>query len=213
VDTDGLKSLGEATATIRFGLATWAGLGLTLNSFIGVEGIGLTVGPTSDAVDLLDVPSPVGFSADDPQAHPLNPAGVAYADPSRRTARATDFRYDATDPATFIATATGQMGFAGVSRWTVSPDRGGGQLLFGDYNLFYNGATSTWELVNRIDFPLTTFTLGNAQVTTAPGHRFTITGDLIGAVALGILLGDALGVDFGDIRIEGRCVPEATDPS
>jgi hypothetical protein len=68
----------------------------------------------------------------------------------------------------------------------------------------------TWELVNRIDFPLTTFTLGNAQVTTAPGQRFTVTGDLVGSPALALLLGDALGRDFGDFRLDVAC---ATTPA
>ena len=135
----------------------------------------------------------------------LNPPGTVYADPTRRTANQTSFTYSATDPSTLASTASGEVSLAGVSRWTVSPELGGGQLLFGDYNLLYNATTATWELVNHIDFPLTTFTLGNAQVTTGPDQSFTVSGDLIGSVALNILLSGALGVDLGDFRFEGAC--------
>jgi len=204
VDNNGLQTLGEAEATVRFDRQKWAAAGLTQNSFIGAEGNGLPVGPV-DGEDLLDVPAPPDFDPDLAFLHTLNPPGTVYADATRRTQVPGPFHYDATSPATLLATASGRIGLAGVSRWTVSPDRGGGQLLFGDYELFYNGASGTWELVNRIDFPLTTFTLGNAVLTTVPGQAFTLSGDMIGSVALNILLAGGLGEDFGDFRLEGRC--------
>jgi hypothetical protein len=163
------------------------------------------VGPASDTVDLLDAPAPAGFDPARPQVYPLRPADEAYGDPGRRTSGPTDFRYAATDPATLLATARGQLSLAGVSRWTVAPDRGGGQLLFGDYSFTYNGTTSTWELVNGIDFPLAIFTLANVLVTSGAGQSFTISGDLVGSAALSVLLGGALGQDFGSFRLDVTC--------
>jgi hypothetical protein len=209
-DASALVVAGAVTASFSFDLPVWAGLGLTPNAFIGAEGNGLPVGPASAATDLLDVPAAGDFDPLAPQVHPGNSPGAAYADAGRRTARPTSLRYDAADAATLLDSLQGEISLAGVSRWTVSPERGGGQLLFGDYNVFYNRVAGTWELVNRIDFPLTTFTLGNAQVTTAPGQRFTVTGDLVGSPALALLLGDALGRDFGDFRLDVAC---ATTPA
>jgi hypothetical protein len=205
IDDDGLASPGSAIATIDFDGDRWAGFGLTLNAFIGSEGIGLPVGPATDTIDLLDVPAAAGFNPDRPQEYPLRPADAVYGDPGRRTARPTDFRYAATDPATLLATVRGQLSLVGVSRWTVAPDRGGGQLLFGDYNFLYNGTTSTWELVNGIDFPLTIFTLANVLIAPSTSQGFTITGDLVGSAALSILLGGALGQDFGSFRLAVSC--------
>jgi hypothetical protein len=205
LDGAGRAALGQGQATIRFDLAAWSSFGLTPNNFIGAEGNGLTVGPTAEATDLLDVPAEDGLVLDAPQVYVLNGPGTVYGDTSRRTANPTSFSYLAPDADTLVATATGEISLAGVSRWTVDPELGGGQLLFGDYNLIYNSATATWELVNHIDFPLTTFTLGNAQVTTGPGNAFTVTGDLIGSVALNILLSGALGVDLGDFEFQGSC--------
>lgn len=152
-----------------------------------------------------DVPAPPDFDPDLPFLHTLNAPGSTYADPTRRTQVPVAFRYDATSPATLLASASGRIGLAGVSRWTVDPNRGGGQLLFGDYELLYNSSTSTWDLVNRIDFPLATFTLGNVILTIGPATTFTLSGDLVGSVALNILLAGGLGEDFGDFRLEGRC--------
>ncbi|MEQ1800998.1 MAG: hypothetical protein ABL989_03685 [Gammaproteobacteria bacterium] len=211
LDSNGLQTLGQAEATVSFDREKWAAAGLTQNSFIGAEGNGLLVGPV-DGEDLLDVPAPSEFDPDLAFLHTMNSPGAVYADATRRTQVPVPFLYDATNSATLLATASGRIGLAGVSRWTVSPDRGGGQLLFGDYDLFYNGASGTWELVNRIDFPLTTFTLGNAVLTTGAGQDFTLSGDLIGSVALNILLAGGLGEDFGDFRLEGRCQLAAAAP-
>jgi hypothetical protein len=161
----------------------------------------------TDATDLLDVPAAGDFDPLAPQVHPGNLPGAVYADAGRRTARPTSLRYDATDPATLLAGIQGEVSLAGVSRWTVAPERGGGQLLFGDYNVVYNTGAGTWEIVNRIDFPLTVFTLGSVQVTTGPGQRFVVTGDLLGSPALALLLGDALGRDFGDFALDVACAP------
>jgi hypothetical protein len=207
VDGAGLAVPGPVAAAFSFDLPVWAALGLAPNAFIGPDGNGLPVGPVTDATDLLDVPAAGDFDPLAPQLHPGNAPGATYADAGRRTARPTSLRYDATDPATLLAEIRGEVSLAGVSRWTVSPERGGGQLLFGDYNVFYNRTAGTWEVVNRIDFPLTVFTLGGAQVTTGPGQRFTLTGDLLGSPALALLLGDALGRDFGDLRLDVACAP------
>lgn len=204
IDGSGLVTLGDAEATLRFDRQKWTELGLTQNNFIGAEGNGLLVGP-SEGDDLLNVPAPPAFDPDASFLHKLNKPGTIYADPTRRTQVPVAFRYDPTTTDTFLATASGRIGLAGVSRWTVDPNRGGGQLLLGDFELLYSPSISTWGLVNRIDFPLTTFTLGNAILTNTSNGNFTLSGDVIGSVALNILLAGGLGVDFGDFRLEGRC--------
>jgi hypothetical protein len=187
--------------TMTFDHAVWAEFGLTINNFVGAEANGLVVGPAS-GVDLLDVATAPGFSVAGPHLHAVNGPGTGFADPSRRTQNPTQFSYDASTPATLVATATGQIGLAGISRWTVAPAFGGGQLLFGDFNLVYNSAGNRWELVNHIDFPSVAFTLANVVTTTGPNGAFSISGDMIGSPILNLLLDGAFGRDFGQFRFE-----------
>jgi len=199
---------GEATtlagghATITFDVGVWAAFGLTPNAWIGSAGNPLPVGPDTGP-DLLDT---AGEPFANPQIYPVNPVGVDVTPDPRRSAPPTSFTYAATDVATLHATASGNIALAGVSRWTVAPDLGGGQLLFGDYALAWNAASGRWELSNYIDFPVVTFWIGNPDETTGPGDDFSVSGDLIGSPFLNILLSGALGQDFGDF--EFATVPE-----
>ena len=197
-------SLTKGRATVRFHLPVWAEFGLTPNSWIGPAGNDLPVGPSAGE-DLLDTEGE-GFA--NPQLYPLNPPGRQLTPDPRRTAPATSFVYDPTSPATLRATANGNIALAGVSRWTVDPDLGGGQLLFGDYALAWNAADGRWELSNYIDFPVATFWIGDPVETTGPGNAFSVSGDLIGSPYLNILLDGALGHDFGDFEFEATAVPE-----
>lgn len=201
VDRADAIALSGGRGTMTFDHAVWAEFGLTINNFVGAEANGLVVGPAS-GIDLLDVATAPGFTAAGPHLYAVNGPGTVFADPSRRTQNPTNFSYDATTPATLVATASGQIALAGVSRWTVSPDFGGGQLVFGDYNLIYNATASRWELVNHIDFPSVAFTLANVVTTTGPNGAFSITGDMIGSPILNLLLAGAFGRDFGEFRFE-----------
>ncbi|MFO0687846.1 MAG: hypothetical protein U0900_04010 [Myxococcota bacterium] len=194
-------ALQAGRATMSFDSAVWAEFGLTINNFIGAEGNSLIVGPAA-GLDLLDVPVSPGFTPTGPYAYPVNPAGTVYADPSRRTQVPTSFTYDASSPASLIATATGQIALAGVSRWTVAPSFGGGQLVFGDYDLVYNRPASRWELVNHIDFPSVAFTLSNVVITTGANGAFSLRGDMIGSPILNLLLAGAFGRNFGQFRFD-----------
>ena len=195
-------TLTAGQATIAFDLATWATFGLTLNNFTGADGNALPVGPVAGE-DLLDT-SLDGFA--NPQTYTLNPPGVDVTPDPRRSAPPTSFTYDASSVATLLASASGNISLAGVSRWTVDPDLGGGQLVFGDFSLAYNGSASRWELTNNIDFPVVVFWLGSAQETVGPGDDFSVSGDLIGAPLLSALLPGAVGQDFGTFTF--TTVPE-----
>lgn len=202
-------SVAEAAAietgevSITFDVDVWAEFGLTPNAWIGSAGDALPVGPHADE-DLLDT---VGESFANPQAYPVNPVGVTLTPDPRRSSPPTSFTYEATDVATLHATATGDIAFAGISRWSVDPDLGGGQLLFGDYSLAWNGVEGRWELSNHIDFPVATFWIGD-PVESAAGDAFSVSGDLIGSAYLNILLDGALGRDFGELTF-ATSVPEA----
>lgn len=195
-------TLTDGQATITFDSAVWGAFGLTLNNTIGAAGNTLPVGPTAGE-DLLDT---AGSGVANPQTYTLNPFGVDVTPDPRRTAPVTSFTYDASSPAALLASAAGNISLAGVSRWTVSPTFGGGQLVFGDYSLAYNSGAARWELSNGIDFPVVAFLLGSPQVTTGPNGSFTVSGDLIGAPLLGALLAGAAGQDFGSFSFTG--VPE-----
>jgi len=198
-------ALSDGHATITFDVGVWAAFGLTPNAWIGPTGDALPVGPDSGP-DLLDT---AGAPFANPQAYPLNPPGVDVTPDPRRSAPATSFTYVATDVATLHATASGDLAFAGISRWTVDPDLGGGQLLFGDYALAWNAASGRWELSNYIDFPVVTFWIGDPIETTGPGDAFSVSGDLIGSPLLNILLAGALGQDFGDFEFVTAPEPSA----
>jgi hypothetical protein len=195
-------------ATISFDTEVWAEFGLTtLNGFIDASGNPLPVGPAA-GVDLLDVA--VG-SLTSPQVYTLNPPGIDVTPTEpRRSAPPTGFSYNV---ATLPAGATGNIAFAGISRWTVSPDFGGGQLLFGDYALAWNASAGRWELSNYIDFPVVVFYVENVQLVKGPGDAFALSGDLIGAPLLNVLLAGALGRDFGDFTFStlGQCANGVDD--
>jgi len=194
-------SVSSGQATISFDTDVWAEFGLTLNSYIGSAGNPLRVGPVAGE-DLLD--TTIG-SITSPQVYTLNPPGVDVTPlEPRRTAPPTGFSYNV---ATLPAGAAGNIALAGVSRWTVAPDLGGGQLLFGDYGLAYNAGAGRWELSNYIDFPVVVFYLANVQLVTGPGDAFALTGDLIGAPLLNVLLDGALGHRFGRFAFStlGQC--------
>ena len=196
-------SVSEGEALLTLDLGVWTEFGLTPETWIGPAGDALPVGPDTGE-DLLDTPGE-GFA--NPQAHPVNPVGVDVTPDPRRTAPPTDFTYTATDVATLRATATGAIALAGVSRWVVSPDLGGGRLLFGDYALSWNASDQRWELANYIDFPVAVFWIGDPVETVGPGDDFSVSGDLIGSPFLNILLDGAFGRDFGEFEF-ATLVPE-----
>lgn len=201
-------TLVDGQASIEFHLSTWAGFGLTLNNFTGASGNALPVGPAAGTNnDLLDT-NDGGFA--NPAIYTLNAPGVDVTPDPRRQSPVTSFSYDGSSPAALLASASGNIGLAGVTRWTVDPDLGGGQLVFGDYSLAYNSGDDRWELSNNIDFAVVAFWILNETLTTGAGDAFTLTGDLIGAPLLGLLIPGAIGQDFGNITFTAppTSVPE-----
>jgi hypothetical protein len=196
------NSLSAGQGAISFDPVVWAAFGLTLDTAIGAAGNALPVGPAAGE-DLLDT---AGDGPLDPQPLALNPVGVDVTPDPRRTAPPTSFTYDASSPAALLASAAGDISLAGVSRWTVDPLLGGGQLLFGDFSLAYDAGTATWGITNGIDFPVVAFVLGDPQVTTGANGAFTVSGELIGAPLLDLLLPGSAGQDFGSFTFSG--VPE-----
>ena len=194
--------LNAGQGSITYDVAVWGAFGLTLNNTIGASGNALPV-LSATGEDLLDT---VGDGALNPQPLTLNPVGFDVTPDPRRDAPPTSFTYDASSPAALLASAAGDISLAGVSRWSVDPLLGGGQLVFGDYSLAYNGTLGQWEITNGIDFQVVTFLLGNAQVTTGPNGAFTVSGDLIGTASLGLLIPGAGGMDLGSFTFSA--VPE-----
>jgi len=113
-----------------------------------------------------------------------------------------------------------QVGFGGMTRWTLDPGIPG-VLLFGDWGLRYSpsragtfaGATdnvrSGLVLTSNIDFPNAAFgDIGNLTMTMV-GSTLTLSGDVLisdALLALGFPAGN-LGLDIGDFNMTLNLVP------
>jgi hypothetical protein len=117
-----------------------------------------------------------------------------------------------------------QIGFGGMTRWTLDPGIPG-ILLFGDWGIRYSpvragtfaGQTANIRsglvITSNIDFPDATFVdIGNASISVN-GRLLTITGDLLisdGLIVLGFPESN-LGLNVGRFRLTARLAPIPTD--
>lgn len=207
------------SATLSFDLSTFLGQS-PLSTFDAAFGI------TETRTEVL-----AGLPGNNPsavQTWNTNPASTP--SPTGRTIQGTTLTID---PANVLGTwgavtsdvgsfASGgeQIGFGGLTRWTLDPGIPG-VLLFGDWALRYSparagtvaGATTNLRsglvLTSNIDFASAAFVdIGNAVITVS-GNTFSITGDMLASDAL-LVLGfpqPTLGLDVGDFNFTATLVP------
>lgn len=206
------------SATMTFDLPTFLGQS-PLNTFDAAFGI------TETRDQLLNLP---GNSPSASQIWVTNPVGTP--SPTGRTIQGTTLTIDPSNvlgtwgavASDFGAFAIGgeQIGFGGMTRWTLDPGIPG-VLLFGDWALRYSparagtfaGSTTNIRsglvLTSNIDFASATFVdIGNANILVT-GNTLSITGDMLlsdGLIALGFPQSN-LGLDAGDFNFTATLVP------
>jgi len=124
---------------------------------------------------------------------PTPPLGL-----QERAPQPSTFQYEG-DP----TTGTGRIGLAGFH--VISTLAGG--MSMGDYALSYdasridNGAGgSGWFIVNYHAFRLESFDLTNVEVTVLDDDNFTLSGDVVIASELALMLSAEEGTDVGDFN-------------
>jgi hypothetical protein len=207
--------IASGSATMSFDLPTFLGQS-PLNTFDAAFGI------TETRDHLLNLP---GNSPSASQTWATNPVGTP--SPTGRTIQPTTLTIDAANvlgtwgpvASDFGAFAIGgeQIGFGGMTRWTLDPGIPG-VLLFGDWALRYSparagtfaGSTTNVRsglvLTSNIDFANATFVdIGNANITVT-GSTLLITGDMLlsdGLIALGFPQSN-LGLNAGRFELSAR---------
>lgn len=211
--------IASGSATMSFDLPTFLGQS-PLNTFDAAFGI------TETRSQVLSLP---GNSPSASQTWVTNPVGTP--SPAGRSVQGTSLAIDtanvlgswgavSSDSGAFVSGGE-QIGFGGVTRWTVDPASGGGVLLFGDWAIRYSparagtlaGSTANVRsglvITSNIDFPNAAFAdVGNANISVT-GSTLSITGDLLLSDAL-IALGfpaSNLGLDAGDFSFTATLVP------
>lgn len=210
--------IASGSATMSFDLPTFLGQS-PLNTFDAAFGI------TETRDQLLNLP---GNSPSASQNWVTNPVGTP--SPTGRTIQGTTLTIDPANvlgtwgsvTSDFGAFAIGgeQIGFGGMTRWTLDPGIPG-VLLFGDWALRYSparagtfaGSTTNIRsglvLTSNIDFANATFVdIGNANISVT-GNTLSITGDMLlsdGLIALGFPQSN-LGLDAGDFNFTATLVP------
>lgn len=128
-----------------------------------------------------------------------------------RYSKPTDFSFDPGN----LTGHTGVIGLGGVTRWSVNPLLGGGELLFGDFTLSYDASREQvggtgWNLKANIAPAGVAFDLFNVNAAVV-GNTLTISGDL----GLSFEVANFLfvtpsdqGKDMGDFTFVGSAVPE-----
>ena len=208
----------SGSATMSFDLPTFLGQS-PLNTFDAAFGI------TETRDQLLNLP---GNNPSASQTWVTNPVGTP--SPTGRTIQGTTLTIDPSNvlgtwggvTSDFGAFAIGgeQIGFGGMTRWTLDPGIPG-VLLFGDWALRYSparagtfaGSTTNVRsglvLTSNIDFANATFVdIGNANISVT-GNTLSITGDMLlsdGLIALGFPQSN-LGLDAGDFNFTATLVP------
>jgi len=209
--------IASGSATMSFDLPTLLGQ-TPLNTFDAAFGI------TETRDQLLNLP---GNSPSASQTWVTNPVGTP--SPTGRTIQGTTLTIApsnilgtwgaASDSGAFVSGGE-QIGFGGMTRWTLDPGISG-VLLFGDWAIRYSpsragtlaGATSNVRsglvITSNIDFPSAAFAdIGNASISVT-GNSLSITGDLLVSDAL-IVLGfpqSNLGLDVGTFNLSATLVP------
>lgn len=210
--------IASGSATMSFDLPTFLGQS-PLNTFDAAFGI------TETRDQLLNLP---GNSPSASQNWVTNPVGTP--SPTGRTIQGTTLTIDpsnvlgtwgaVTSDAGAFAIGGEQIGFGGMTRWTLDPGIPG-ILLFGDWALRYSparagtfaGSTTNIRsglvLTSNIDFANATFVdIGNANILVT-GNTLSITGDMLlsdGLIALGFPQAN-LGLDAGDFNFTATLVP------
>ena len=208
----------SGSATMSFDLPTFLGQS-PLNTFDAAFGI------TETRDQLLNLP---GNNPSASQTWVTNPVGTP--SPTGRTIQGTTLTIDPSNvlgtwggvTSDFGAFAIGgeQIGFGGMTRWTLDPGIPG-VLLFGDWALRYSparagtfaGSTTNVRsglvLTSNIDFANATFVdIGNANISVT-GNTLSITGDMLlsdGLIVLGFPQSN-LGLDAGDFNFTATLVP------
>jgi hypothetical protein len=208
----------SGSATMSFDLPTFLGQSPP-NTFDAAFGI------TETRDQLLNLP---GNSPSASQNWVTNPVGTP--SPTGRTIQGTTLTIDPANvlgtwgavTSDFGAFAIGgeQIGFGGMTRWTLDPGIPG-VLVFGDWALRYSparagtfaGSTTNIRsglvLTSNIDFANATFVdIGNANISVT-GNTLSITGDMLisdGLIALGFPQSN-LGLDAGDFNFTATLVP------
>jgi len=204
--------LDGGSASLSFDLPILLGQS-PLNSFDASFGI------TETRNELLALP---GNNPDSAVSWNINPLGTP--SPTGRLIQGTSLTIDpnnvlgtwgevTSDAGPFVSGGE-QIGFGGITRWTLDPGIPG-VLLFGDWGLRYSssragtlaGSTrnirSGLVLTSNIDFPNAAFAdIGNVSIAVK-GNTLSITGDLLISDAL-IVLGfpsSNLGLDVGDFSL------------
>ena len=130
--------------------------------------------------------------------------GPTVTNQTGRTTQPTTFEYTPGN----LTNHTGSIGLGGITRFRVSS---GGNLLYGDFTLFYSTTRhrfggSGWHLKGNIAPSVAAFDLLNPQVVETP-EGFTLTGDLAVSFEIANFLyatpSDALR-DVGDFTFTGR---------
>ena len=211
--------IASGSATMSFDLPAFLGQS-PLNTFDAAFGI------TETRTQVLS-----GLPGNNPSASQTwvtNPVGTP--SPTGRTIQGTTLTIDPSNvlgtwgavTSDFGAFASGgeQIGFGGMTRWTLDPGIPG-VLLFGDWALRYSptragtfaGSTTNVRsglvLTSNIDFANATFVdIGNASISVT-GNTLSINGDMLlsdGLIALGFPQSN-LGVDAGDFNFTATLVP------
>jgi hypothetical protein len=211
--------IASGSATMSFDLPAFLGQS-PLNTFDAAFGI------TETRTQVLS-----GLPGNNPAASQTwvtNPVGTP--SPTGRTIQGTSLTIDPSNvlgtwgavTSDFGAFAVGgeQIGFGGMTRWTLDPGIPG-VLLFGDWALRYSparagtfaGSTTNIRsglvLTSNIDFANATFVdIGNANISVT-GNTLSITGDMLvsdGLIALGFPQSN-LGIDAGNFNFTGTLVP------
>ncbi|MFN7396674.1 MAG: hypothetical protein ACK5UW_06980 [bacterium] len=210
--------IASGSATMSFDLPTFL-VQSPQNTFDAASGI------TETRDQLVNLP---GNNPSASQTWVTNPVGTP--SPTGRTIQSTTLTIDPSNvlgtwggaTSDFGAFAIGgeQIGFGGVTRWTLDPGISG-VLLFGDWALRYSpsragtlaGSTTNVRsglvLTSNIDFANATFVdIGNANISVT-GNTLSITGDMLlsdGLIALGFPQSN-LGLDAGDFTFTATLVP------
>ena len=130
--------------------------------------------------------------------------GPTVTNQTGRTTQPTTFAYTPGD----LTNHTGSIGLGGITRFRVSS---GGNLLYGDFTLFYSATRhrfggSGWHLKGNIAPSVAAFDLLNPQIQESP-EGFTLSGDLAVSFEIANFLyatpSDALR-DVGDFTFTGR---------
>lgn len=162
-----LSEVVSGSATINYDSSVFAVL--TNPNFFDASSNDLTYN------QIIDLGTPGDATGWTGLVHDVN--GTTLPGGTRSTVQATTFSYDAAD---LTGTASGAIGLAGITRFAVPSELGGGVVTFGDMRLVYAVASSSWKIQAAFGWgsPFEAFTLSNVSITGLTASGFTLSGDL-----------------------------------